>query len=167
MRKVPLKTLVQVAILVAMEVVLSRFLSISTPYVKIGFGFLPLAITGMLYGPAWGAAAGALADFIGAMLFPIGPYFAGFTLTAGLIGAVFGFCLHRQGGVARVLAAVTIVNLPLSLGLNTLWIHILYGKAFLALLPGRALQSAVMLVVQLVLLWPLSGRVRTLLKSRA
>lgn len=79
-KKVNIKILVSVSALIALEVILSRFLSIATPVVKIGFGFVPIAVCAMLYGPIWAGAAGALADFLGATLFPIGAYFPGFTL---------------------------------------------------------------------------------------
>ena len=74
--------MVQVAALIAIEIVLSRFCSIATPIVKIGFGFVPIAVCGMLYGPVWAGVAGGAADLLGAVLFPIGAYFPGFTLSA-------------------------------------------------------------------------------------
>jgi len=43
-----------VGILVAMQIVLTRILSIQTPIVRIGFSFLPLALTAKLYGPLAG-----------------------------------------------------------------------------------------------------------------
>ena len=93
MQKISVRTLDRCCPVRRTEVVLSRFLSISTESLKIGFAFVPLVCCAMLYGPVWGAVAGGLADFIGAVLFPIGPYFPGFTLTNALIGLVFGlFC---------------------------------------------------------------------------
>ena len=167
MQKSMVQKLAQVGLLVAMEIVLSRFLSISTFNLKIGFSFLPLAIVGVLYGPVWGAAAGGLADFLGAILFPIGPYFPGFTLTAMLMGASFGFFLHKNGNLGRTVAAVAINRLPLSLGLNTLWISILYGKAFWALVPGRVLQEVILLPIQVAVVWFITQKLPTFLKRRA
>ena len=43
-----------IAMLSAMQVVLSRFLSIQTPVVKIGFGFVPVMFAGALYGAGGG-----------------------------------------------------------------------------------------------------------------
>ena len=150
-RRTNVKTMVFVALMVAAEIVLSRMLSISTATLKIGFGFLPIAVTAMLYGPFWAAGAAALADFLGAVLLPIGPYFPGFTLTALLTGAIFGLFLYQQRSGVRVLLAAVSVNL-LSLLLNTLWISVLYGKGYLALLPGRLVQCLIMIVVQTVMI---------------
>jgi ECF transporter S component (folate family) len=169
MRKSHLQTMAFTALLISLEIVLSRFLSINTPIVKIGFGFVPIALCGMLFGPAAAAGAGALADLMGAMLFPVGPYFPGFTFTAALVGLVYGVFLHGRKGfvLPRVLAAAAIVSLPLHLGLNTLWIHLLYGKSFWVLLPTRVLQFVLMLPVQVAVLWVLSARLNVFRREQA
>lgn len=184
MSKINTKRMVQVAMLIAVEIVLSRFLSIPTPITKISFAFLPVAIIAMLYGPVYAGIAAALADFIGAMLFPTAPFFAGFTLTAFLTGVIYGLFLHKQPDSAfyqkhgriysffsamrrhlpnirifndkqykpylRVLCAVLLITFALHLGLNTVWIKIITGKAILAFLPARLVQSSIMLPVQVI-----------------
>ena len=95
MTRFSLRTLLTLSLLTALEIVLNRFLSINAWNIKIGFSFVPVVIGAMLYGPLGGAVVGALGDFIGALLFPIGPYFPGFTLTAFLTGAVFGLLLKK------------------------------------------------------------------------
>lgn len=167
MRKSMVQKLAHVGLLVALEVVLTRFLSINTFSIRIGFGFLPMALAGMLYGPLWGAVTGGLADFLGAILFPTGPYFPGFTLTAMLMGACFGYFLHRGASLGRTVAAVAINRIPLSLGLNTLWISVLYGKAFWALVPGRLFQEIVLMPVQIVTIWFLTQKLPAYIKRRA
>ena len=151
--KIKIKVLVSVSLLIAIEVVLSRFCSIATPIVKIGFGFVPIAMCGMLYGPIWAGVAGALADIIGATLFPIGVYFPGFTLSAALTGIVFGVLLYkRQGNWVQLSGAVAINCLGLSLILNTFWLTIITGSPFIALLPTRIMQNIIMIPVQFVIL---------------
>ena len=68
-----LKFICFAAILVAIEIVLNRFLSINTPGLKIGFSFVPIVIAAILFGPVKAGVIYALADLIGAILFPIGP----------------------------------------------------------------------------------------------
>ena len=46
MQKNSVKTIVTVALLIAVEVVLNRFCSINTESLKIGFGFVPIAVCG-------------------------------------------------------------------------------------------------------------------------
>ena len=152
MRRITLRTLVNLAVLTALEIVLSRFLSISTQELKIGFSFVPVVLAAALYGPLGGALCAGLGDLIGAVLFPIGPYFPGFTLTAALTGAVFGLFLHKKIRWQGTAAAVLINQLPLSLGLNTLWISLLYGTPYLALLSTRLLQCAILIPVQIIVI---------------
>ena len=153
-----LTALVSCALLIAIEIVLSRFLSIATPIVKIGFDFAPMALAGILFGPWYGCAVGALSDFLGANLFPIGAYWPGFTLVAGLCGLTYGLLLHNRSGarwsrpalLARVAVAVLIVTLPLQLGLDTMNLVFLLDKGFFVLLPGRITKALVMIPVQFI-----------------
>ena len=126
-------------VLIAMEVILSRFVSISTWNMKIGFAFIPVAAAAILLGPVEAAVCGGLADFLGATLFPIGTYFPGFTATAALTGLVFGLFFHKEQTPQRVIPAVLI---------NTYWISLLYGSSFKALFATRIVQSAILTVVQ-------------------
>lgn len=148
-----LKILIHAAMLVAIEIVLSRFCSISTQFGKIGFAFVPLAVCGMLFGPWWAALCGAVADFLGAILFPIGPYFPGFTLSNALMGLIFGLCLYQRfSGWKRIAAAVAVNNVIISLLLSTFWLHLLYVSPYLGLIPTRLVQTVVMIVLEFVVI---------------
>ncbi len=149
--KTNLKRLVTVALLVAIEIVLSRFCSITTPIVRIGFGFAPIAVCGMLYGPVWAGAMAAVSDVTGALMFPTAPYFPGFTLSAALTGAAFGILLRKaQCGIAGIISAVGINCLGISLLLNTYWLTLITGSPFFILLPTRVLQCCIMIPVQFI-----------------
>ena len=157
------KTLVTMGILLAAEIVLTRFVSFSTWNTRIGFGFVPVVLTAILFGPVPAAIVAALGDFLGAVLFPIGPYFPGFTLTAALTGLTFGCFLYRKNSVVNTALAVLIVQFVLGLLLNTFWIHVLYRSPFLPLLATRAMQSVLLSVVQFAtirVLVPLADRLK-------
>lgn len=142
--------LTTLGLLIAMEIVLSRFLSLSAWNVKIGFSFVPIALAAILYGPMAGAVVAALGDLIGAILFPIGAYFPGFTFTALCTGAVLGLLLHKKQSLARVIAAVAVNQLVFSLLVNSLWISLLYTSPYLPLLATRIFQCVVLGPVQVV-----------------
>ena len=116
------KHMVWMGILIAVSIVLSRFLSFSAWNVKIGFAFIPIVIGAVLFGPVQGGIAAAAADFLGAILFPIGMYFPGFTVTAFLTGLTYGILLHKNRSMFRIACAVLIVQLVYGLLLNTCWI---------------------------------------------
>ncbi len=145
--------LVIMAFLIALEVILTRFCSINTPILRIGFGFLPVAMMGIMFGPVWAAAGYAIGDLLGMLIFPTGAYFPGFTLTAFLTGLVFGIFLHNKEITwKRVLPASLIIILGCNLILDTIWLSILMGNGFIALLPTRIFKCAVMLPIHLVLI---------------
>lgn len=145
--------LVILALLVALEIILTRFCSINTPILRIGFGFLPVAMMGIMLGPWWAAVGYAAGDILGMMIFPTGVFFPGFTLTAFLTGFTFGLFLHnREVTWKRVLPASLMIILCFNLLLDTLWLSILMGDGFIALLPTRVFKCVVMLPIHLVLI---------------
>ena len=151
------KKLIVSAQLLALDVVLTRLLAINTPLMKIGLGFAAVALCAILYGPWWAALVAALGDLVGALLFPTGAFFPGFTLTAACTGFIFGLCLYRRGKslLWPILAAVLNVVL-VSFLLNTAMISYISGTPYATLLKARAVQLAVMLPVQIAVLFFLS-----------
>lgn len=157
MEKSNTRRLVILAMMVAANIVLSRFLSISLWNLKIGFAFVPVVIAAILFGPIAGGIVGAVGDYIGATLFPIGQYFPGFTVTAFLVGATYGFFLHKKQDTVRIFLAVLLTECIGSLLLNTLWISVLFGAPFAALLPPRMMQSIVMGVAEIIVIRTVAG----------
>ena len=82
------------------------------------------------------------------MLFPIGPYFPSFTLTAFLTGLVFGWFLHKRQTLWRILGAVAVNLFVLSLLLQTVWISLLYDAPYMPLLLTRIVQCGIMAPIQ-------------------
>lgn len=160
-----IKTLTTLGVLIALEIILSRFLSIHTWNIKIGFSFVPVVISACLFSPIVTGLLGGISDVIGAMLFPVGAYFPGFTLTAFLTGVVYSMVLKKSQSIKNIIVAVLIVQLLGSLLLNTLWISILYGSPFGALLVTRIYQTVIMSVVQIVVITIVSKRLVPMLKT--
>ena len=161
------KTIVILGLMTALQIVLSRFLSFSVWNMKIGFGFAPIVIAAMLLGPIPAAIVGGLSDFLGAILFPIGTYFPGFTLTATLTGLVFGLLLWERQSLVRIVTAVGITQLILSLLVNTYWISLLYGTPYVTLFPVRLIQTGILVALEILVIVALSKAVRQLSAGRA
>ena len=183
MSKFSTRMIVTLSVLVALQVVLTRFCSFNAWNVRIGLGFTALVIAAIFYGPVAAAIVGGLGDFIGSIAFPTGSYFPGFTLTQVLMGLVFGFALYRKyhnaplfsfgstqsqsegttftgtamTQIIRIVIAVLINQCILSLLMNTLWISILYGSSFTGLLSTRAMQVAVTAPIQIIIISALQG----------
>ena len=148
MKKITTKAISYIALLIAADVVLTRF-CINTPYMKIGFGFMATAIAAILYGPIFAGIEAACADIIGSLLFPTGAYFPGFTLTAFLTGIVYGIFLKKNIRKTNVIICVLLTSILFSGIANTYWLSILTGKGIIALLPKRIIQTLIMIPIQI------------------
>jgi ECF transporter S component (folate family) len=143
------KNLVLCGLMAALAIVLSIVASISIgPYVKIGFSGIPNRIVEFLFGPVVGCIFGGALDLLKFMIKPDGPFFFGFTFNVMLAGLIYGCLLyHKPLSIKRIVIAEFLVKLIVNCGLNTLWISMLYGKAFFVLLPMRLLKNVIMLPI--------------------
>ena len=117
--------------------------------------FVPVAMTAIVYGPAAGAVVGGLADLIGALLFPFGPYHPGFTVVGALMGAVYGWFLYDKEArfFPHIAAPSVLNNVVLGLYVNTLWVSQLYGsRTYWGWFVYRLPQYAILVPVNLILL---------------
>lgn len=150
------RILVFMGLLISMEIILTRFLSIQTPIIRIGFGFVPIAFSAIMFGPFIGGITAMLSDIMGMMVAPKGPYFFGFTLSALLMGAIYGFFLYNKPKtIVRVFVATLAITLFVDMGLNTLWLSMITGKAAAVLVPPRLIKSAIMLPIQTIMVYVL------------
>ena len=149
--------LVITAFMIALSVVFSKLLSINISFLRIGFGFLPIAVLAILYGPVVAAVGYGIADLLGAWLLPTGPFFPGYTVSAVLTGLIFGWILYKKEvTVGRALVASALVCLVVNMLINTYWLSITYGvtvgKGFKVLLASRAIKEIVAIPVMTLLI---------------
>lgn len=155
--------------LVALEVVLNRFLSINTFGLKIGFSFVPIVFAAIFFGPLTAGVIYAVSDFIGAVLFPIGPYFPGFTVSAALMGITYGIFLYgkeKPKFLKNVLPPVLINSVLLGLFVNTAWVSILYSsKTYWGWFIYRLPEYALLIPVSVLLIPEIARLGRSLKKA--
>lgn len=112
--------------------------------IKVGFGFVITFLISTQIGPISGALVATVADIVHSLLFPIGPYFPGFTLTSFLSGLLVGY-LYRviikisKDKVTFVSCLIpTVITKVFIAVLNTVWLWLLFSKTpFLILLSHR------------------------------
>ena len=81
---------------------------------------------------------------------PTGAFCPQLTLVVMLAGVLYGcFFYKKKLTIWRVLAAKFVVMLICNVILNTLCLQVLYGQAFMAILPMRALKNLIM--------WPIDS----------
>lgn len=154
------KKIILVAILLAMLIILSRFLSIKTPILKISFGFVPTMLCAIWLGPKWTVLLNVLGDLIGAILFPTGPYFVGYTISTAIAGLIYGLLLYKKEAdsftnrefIIRVIVSIVLVAVIVNIGLNTLWTSITSGKAFKVLFVTRLVKQLIMIPIHIVVI---------------
>ncbi len=151
--------LVVCAMLTALGVVLGGMLSIpampfGTYSLKIGFGTLPVIISGVMYGPFWGAVVGALCDLLQALIFPKGAYMPWFTIVGMLFGLIPGlfFIKKQKPTFLRILAAVASGQIFGSVICNTALIVWLYGMPWEVGIT-RLINQAVMIPLYTILVF--------------
>ena len=152
-----IKKIIIAALLLAASIVINRFLSINTSILSIGFTFVPLMLSGIILGPKYSIIIAGLADLIGALLFPFGSFFIGYTISALLTGTVYGFLLYNKEGfvfnkkfLIKLIIAILIVCVLINGLLNTIWIIMTVKSASYAIIPTRILKQLIMIPVMFI-----------------
>ena len=159
------------AVLVALNVILERFLAYSVWNQTISFGFITVAFASAFLGMPYAVAVAGLGDLIGSLLFPFGAYFPGFTLTNCVYGLILAEFIHKKATPLNCIISVVLSKIVCSLTLNTLWISILYRggvDAFFVVLVTRLPQAAIMTTIELIVLllvFSNKSKVRTTLEK--
>lgn len=124
--KLSTQTMAVFAILIAAQFVISQFLTFQVWNIKIGFSFIPVVIAARLYGAVGAAEVAGIGDIIGVIFRPVGIWFPPITISAMLVGAIFGFFLKKSDSFIRILISVLISEFVFSLFITPLWLTILY-----------------------------------------
>lgn len=144
------------AIMTALYVALYAAKLQLTPQLRISFTFVPMALTGWLFGPVPAMAVGFCGDIIGANVFPSGSFFPGFTVTAVLSGLIYGLILYRGEGrwlLMRTAAAKFTVNMLLNTALNAYWLSVITEKGYLFYLSSHFMKNITVLLAEVAVLY--------------
>ena len=138
------RTITVCAMLAAAAIILVNFRIELTNTQRIGFSGIPNQLVAYLFGPAVSCLFAGALDIIKYLIKPVGAFFPGLTLVTMLAGLIYGFFFYKKPlKLTRVLAAHFLVCLVCNVILNTLCLSILYGQAFMILLPPRVIQNIV------------------------
>jgi ECF transporter S component (folate family) len=146
--------IVLTAMLIALNVVMERFMSFNVWNHSIGFSFITIAFAAVFLGIPYAVAVGAFGDIIGAILFPFGSYFVGFTITNILSAFITAIFIYKKVSIVNVGVCVILNKIITTLLINSWWITILYKDsldAFPLVFVGRIPQAVIMAVVEIVI----------------
>lgn len=137
-------------VLVALQVVLGNLVQIAFLTKQMNLGFLPIAAAGYLLGPVGALVVATLGDVLGTLIFGTGAYFAGFTVTAALVGLIYGWIMYpgNQKWLTKTLKNHTIevgvraffaasLAAAVYIFLNSYWLTFFVPKGYWVLLVGR------------------------------
>lgn len=158
------KKIILSAMLLALLIVLSRFLSIETQFLVLSFAFIPIMMSAIWLGPKYSMMIAALGDLIGALLFPFGAYFPGFTLSAAISGLIYGLFLYNKNNTSisnikfllkLIISSILVLGL-VNIFITSFWLHMLYGKAYLVIISTRVVSQLIMLPIQVTIIYILN-----------
>lgn len=166
MKKLTTKQLTLFALILSLNIILQGTLKIDFGSItQYGFSFIPSALSGIIFGPIYGFVGGVIADIISFFTFPSPyPFFAGYTLTSGLGPLLYALCLHKKlnkplakqlhkyTSIIRIFLVVLIITVFLNIGLGTLWISMMNGKSYIALLYPRLIKNVISLFLNTFIL---------------
>ncbi len=170
-----LKEIIIAGLLLALLIVLARFISIKTPILVISCSFIPIMLSAYLLGSKYSCLVAGLGDLIGALLFPFGTYFIGFTLAAALSGLTYGLVLYSRKKdffegkelIIRLIISSVLVLGIIETPVYAAMLH-LFGfstKGFIAILSTRAIKNVCMLPIQVIVMFFLCTYTRKLAKK--
>lgn len=148
------RVIVTCGILIALGVVLRSAAIPFTATNRLTMTFLAIAAAGYLLGAVPAMLVGLLIDLLGFLVNPMGAYFPGFTLSAMLTGLVYGLCLYRRPLktiVFWIIGAQLVISFGIHVVLNTVWLQIMYQKAYTILSMDRIIKNAVLFVPQVII----------------
>lgn len=156
MGRIALQQLTFMAIMIALNIVLTRYAAITVSVaIRFSLGLIPIFLTGIFLGPIQGAVVGVLSDLMGVLMAATGAFHAGITLTAGVRGALAGLVILLFSRRKYWLSFITLSFVDMVIGsllLMSFWLkdfkHIPYLDEILIRLPN----SLILFVVHSIVL---------------
>ena len=149
------KTLVFMALIVAMHLVLTRVFVIELGAYRIALGSVCTMLGGLWLGPVAGAVCGLAADLLGCFMrgYAINPLITLAAMMWGLLPALMKPMLADKSKKAKtigIVVIVTVTSLISSLVLTTAGLVLVQGYNFYAIIPGRVVQFVILVPVYCV-----------------
>lgn len=147
-----LQNLILLGIIVTIKVILEQF-SFGPTFVKVGLGFIGSIMLGYLFSPFWAAIGGGISDLVSSALFGNeGGFFIGFTLTTMVAPLIYSFFFYQKKlKVWRIIIATLLVTIIVNIGMNTIWLHYIYGLNLKVALLQRLPKELIVPWIQMII----------------
>ena len=156
------KTLVICALFTALSIIFGKFLNIPVgETIRFSFENTPLFLSGILFGPIISGMVAFVSDILGSILrgYAINPVITLGAVFTSVTGA-FLFKLFKNLPVfLRLFLSVSIAHILGSVIIKTIGLSLYTGTSFMVLLPMRAINYSIMIIIDtLVLFFLLKNR---------
>lgn len=146
MKKMDIKTISISGFLIALNVVLSRIITI--PGI-ISFGGFPIIFGGVVFGPIVGGIVGAVGDIVSFIVRPTGAFMPHFVLTSALTGIIPGVLTKALRNdldnpkLWKIFIAILVGQVITSVIMVPYFRQILFGHPFVATMLKAATKQAI------------------------
>ena len=142
-----------IALFIAVKSVAGMFRIPVGENLNIILTFVFVSTEACIIGPAAGLVSGMVTDLVGFMMFPGGPFFFGYTLTAMLGSLVYALFLYRRRvTVLRLALAKAVCNYFINVLLGSLWSAMLYSKGYVYYATASLLKNTLLLPFEIIIL---------------
>lgn len=152
------KIIVFAGLLVSMNIVLSRVLSIPVgPTIRITVSQTPVYLAGFWFGPFVGGICGFLGDLIGSLLqgYAPNPFISISAILTGVLPGIVAKLSKNRIGMPQVLGVAVVNGIVGSLGFTCIGLHLYYGTPWAVLYTTRTVQTVLLAIVNTVLVFML------------
>lgn len=154
------RSIVMASILAAMAIileVLGKMFYLELFGRQVLFSFIPLVISGFLFGPVVAIFVGAITDVLGFFLFTQGyAFFPGYVLSAILGCVIYSLFLYRtRVSLLRIFLAKFMVNFFINALLGSYWMSLLgfTSKTFWVLFTAGIIKNLILLPFEVAILY--------------
>lgn len=147
------KMIAMIALLTALRIVIGAVFIPVTESLRVYFTFVVVALSSMIGGPIMALAQGFIADVIGYVIAPSGPYFFGYTFSAMLNGFIFALFLYKtKPTFTKVLASKTLVSVIVNIIIGSIWREMMFEKGYVIYVITSGTKNFSLLLIEVILL---------------
>ena len=141
------------ALLMAINVAISSIFIEVGPNLRLYFTYIVNMIVAANFSLPLVITYAIVEDFIAFFLFPSGPFFLGYTITAVAGCVIYHIFLHKEINLKNIIISKTLVNIFVNIGLNSLWSSMLFSKGYIYYFSKSVVKNLLMLPIEIIVFY--------------
>lgn len=153
------------ALLMAINVAISSMFIEVGPNLRLYFTYIVNMIVAANFSLPLVITYAIVEDFIAFFLFPSGPFFLGYTITAVVGCVIYHIFLHKEINLKNIIISKTLVNIFVNIGLNSLWSSMLFSKGYIYYFSKSVVKNLLMLPIEIIVFYTIYKLIKPLLNK--